>query len=396
MFIAVICDHSARVASEGEDISERMRPSMINGPRTELLELISCCCSHTVGNVLLRLKDSLARAEQTPLPKRDPLLHSIKDFVTRSAQERMRRRGSVLVEQVEHATAAKDAPISLEETEAKLSALDARAAGDSASSEPPPPQARLSMLADMERKRKLNNDIDAMICRANQQLLRDGVDVQPSASESGRQLRRNSSIVWPTLGIGGWCEVKVFDRMAQVFSLAHPLYDGVLAWWTSLSETDKIRTFVAQRELRSIFGSDTAELLDKYHELLMMQAKSAMTQRKINAAFSALFRVLRQGARGLAMDEKTVAEHVAIIHQYIGEDWSRVAGQALDMRQQLPKDAFLVPCVTSTRGKARMAWGSLQPIEDGLRALLDDVHQDQHRVPCKPTTASPPSHETAV
>ena len=334
---------------------------MINGPRTELLELISCCCSRRVGDFLLRLKDSFARAEQAPLPKRDPLLHSIKDFVTRSAQERMRRRGSVLVEPVEHATAAKDAPISLEETEAKLSALDARAADDSASSEPPP-QARLSMLADMERKRKLNNDIDAMICRANQQLLRDGGDVQPSASESGRQLRRNSSIVWPTLGIGGWCEVKVFDRMAQVFSLAHPLYDGVLAWWTSLSETDKIRTFVAQRELRSIFGSDTAELLDKYHELLMMQAKSAMTQRKINAAFSALFRVLRQGARGLAMDEKTVAEHVAIIHQYIGEDWSRVAGRPSICASSC-QDAFLVPCVTSTRGKARMAWGSCSPLK---------------------------------
>ena len=82
MFIAVICDHSSRVSSEGEDVSERMRPSMINGPRTELLELISCCCSRHVGDFLLRLKDSFARAEQQPLPKHDPLLHSIKDFVT--------------------------------------------------------------------------------------------------------------------------------------------------------------------------------------------------------------------------------------------------------------------------------------------------------------------------
>ena len=244
---------------------------------------------------------------QAPLPKRDPLLHSIKEFVTQNARERMRRRGSVLVETAaptssRRAAADAEPPVSMEDTEARLSALDSpipdAAAADGGASPALPPPARLSILSDMERKRKLNNQIDAMICRANQVLLRDGVDSQPVASQGDRQLKRTSSYVNITRGIGGWCEVKVFDRMAQVFSLAHPLYDGVLAWWTSLSETDKIRTFVAQRELRSIFGSDTAELLDKYHELLMMQAKSAMTQRKINAAFSALFRVLRQGARG--------------------------------------------------------------------------------------------------
>ena len=79
-----------------------------------------------------------------------------------------------------------------------------------------------------------------------------------------------------------------------------------------------------------------------------------------------------------------MAEHVAIIHQYIGRPYV-----LLYLRYAPAAAERCARCRRLIWGQGEDGVGSLQPIEDGLRALLDDMHQHQH-LALKSMPVSPP------